>query len=72
MSHTLSVRVPDELFNPLDKLCKNIERPKTFIIKKAIENYIDEYSDYEIALERLNDKDDKIISSSELKKNIGL
>ena len=72
MSHTLSVRVPDELFNPLDKLCKNIERPKTFIIKKAIENYIDVYSDYEIALERLNDKDDKIISSSELKKNIGL
>jgi len=72
MSHTLSLRVPDELFNPLDKLCKNIDRPRTFIIKKAIENYISEYSDYEIALERLNDKDDKIVSSYELKKDLGL
>ena len=72
MSHTLSLRVPDELYNPLEELCKNIERPKTFIIKIAIENYINEYSDYEIALERFNDKKDKIISSSEMKKDLGL
>jgi len=72
MSHSLSVRIPDEIAGPLNSLCKDLERPKTFIIVKAIENYLKEYADYQIALDRLNDKDDKIISSKEMRKNLGL
>jgi len=72
MTQTLSVRLPDNIANPLNRLCKKMERPKTFIIKKALENYLTEYADYQIALDRLNDKDDKIISSKDLRKNLGL
>ena len=36
---------------------------KAYIVKKALEAYLKECSDYLIALERLNDKDDRVISS---------
>lgn len=72
MPQTLSVRIPDEIADPLNKLCRDLERPKTFVIKKAIENYLNEYADYQIALDRFNDKDDKVISSKEMRKNLGL
>lgn len=72
MSKTLSVRLPDNIANSLNRLCKKMERPKTFIIKKALKNYLTEYADYQIALDRLNDKDDEIISSKDLRSSLGL
>jgi len=45
---------------------------KAYIMKKALESYLDEYSDYLIALERLHDKDDRVISSQEMRKLLGL
>ena len=72
MTQTLSVRLPDGIALSLNKLCEIIERPKTFIIKKALENYLNEYADYQIALDRLNDKDDEIITSKNLRLTLGL
>ena len=72
MTQTLSVRLPDDIAFPLNKLCEVIERPKTFIIKKALENYLNEYADYQVALDRLNDKDDEIISSKDLRLSLGI
>jgi len=72
MTQTLSVRLPDDIALPLNKLCEIIERPKTFVIKKALENYLNEYADYQIALDRLNDKDDEIISSKDLRLSLGI
>jgi predicted DNA-binding protein len=39
-------------------------------VKKAMETYIEEYSDYLIALKRLDDKDDAIITSRELRERL--
>ncbi len=72
MSHALSVRLPDNLVKALDHLSQDMDRPKTYVVKKAIENYLAEYADYQIALDRLRDKDDAVISSAELKKRLGL
>ena len=72
MQTLISLRLPDNLLKPLDELAENSERPRTFLIKKALENYLEEYRDYEIAVRRLHDKKDEIISSSELKKRLGV
>ena len=72
MSHAISVRLPEELTEGLDKVAKAVDRPKTYLIKKAIEAYLSEYADYQIALDRLRDKTDSIVTSSELKKQLGL
>ena len=49
-----------------------IDRPKTHIIRKAIETYLEEYADYLIALERKNDKDDGIVSVGDMRELLGL
>ena len=38
----------------------------------AIESYLREYADYLVAIERLNDKDDKIISTDEVMNRLAL
>jgi RHH-type rel operon transcriptional repressor/antitoxin RelB len=71
MSNSLSVRLPDRTARALEKLSKMTDRPKTYFVEKALESYLAEYADYQIALDRLKDKDDPIISSADLKRRLG-
>jgi RHH-type transcriptional regulator, rel operon repressor / antitoxin RelB len=72
MSTLISLRLPDNLLKPLEKLSESSERPRTYLIKKAVENYLEEYEDYQIALHRLHDKNDDVISLAQLRKKLGL
>lgn len=72
MSKVITVRIPEEVSEKLDDLSKEIRREKSFIIKSALEQYLDEYVDYQIALDRLKDKDDKMITSEDLRKELGI
>ncbi len=72
MPTSVSIRLPDEIAHKLEHLASDIERSKTYIIRKAIESYLKEYTDYLIALERLRDKDDEIISSDEMRERLAL
>ncbi len=56
----------------LKSLSETIDRSKAYIIKKALQAYLEDYSDYLIAQERLNDKNDKVVSSEEMRELIGL
>jgi RHH-type transcriptional regulator, rel operon repressor / antitoxin RelB len=72
MSTALSVRLPKELTEQLDSIAKETERPRSFIIQKALESYIEDYADLQIALDRLHDKTDPVVSGKELRKSLGL
>ena len=72
MSTSISLRLPDEIAQALDDLAKATDRPKSYIITKALKTYLEEYADYMIALDRLHDKDDEIISPQELRKRLGV
>lgn len=72
MLTAVSVRLSEKLAKELEKVAKATERPKTFLIREAIETYLEEYSDYRLALDRLLDKNDEIIKSSELRRRLGL
>ena len=72
MSTAISIRISDELAKQLSSISKETERPRSFIIQKALESYIEDYADLQIALDRLHDKADSIISNKELKKSLGL
>jgi predicted DNA-binding protein len=52
-------------------LVVSLERSRAYLVKNAIEMYLSEYADYLIALERLLDKDDDIISTREMKNLLG-
>ena len=72
MNTAISVRLPKELLERLDAVAKETERPRTYIIQKALESYIEEYADLQIALDRLHDKTDTIVSGKDLRKSLGL
>lgn len=72
MSVSISVRLPEEIARALEDLAKTTERPKTFLIRKALESYLAEYADYQIALERLRNKDDAVIAGAELRRRLGI
>ena len=72
MSHAMSLRLPARLAQELEKLAAILERPKSYLVRKAVETYLAEYVDYQLALERLRDRDDVVISSRELRKSLGL
>lgn len=69
MTTIISLRLPENILKPLDKLSEDSERPRTYLIKKALENYLDECQDYQIAMDRLHNGDE-IISPAELRKKL--
>jgi RHH-type rel operon transcriptional repressor/antitoxin RelB len=68
MSEAVSVRLPVDIAKRLDELAKSLDRPKTYIVTRALKEYLEDYEDYLIALHRLNDKDDRIVTEKELVK----
>ena len=71
MTTAISVRLPKTLANRLDSIAKDTERPRSFIIQKALESYMEEYADLQVALDRLHDQTDPVISGKELRKSLG-
>mgnify|MGYP001221124459 FL=1 len=72
MKATVSIRLPEELTKNLDDIAKETERPRSFHIQKAIETYIEDFADLRIAIDRLRNPKDEVISSKELRKSLGL
>jgi RHH-type rel operon transcriptional repressor/antitoxin RelB len=72
MSTAVSVRLPKDLAKRLNGIAKETERPRSFIIQKAIEAYIEDVADLQIALDRLHDTSEPIVSSKEMRKSLGL
>ncbi len=72
MNTAISVRLPKNLASQLDSIAKETERPRSFIIQKALESYIEDYADLQIALDRLHDKGDEIVSSEVMRESLGL
>jgi len=68
---SFSVRLPNKTARALEEAAKTADRPKSYLIMKALDAYLNEYSDYQIAMDRLRDKDDRRISSVELRKRLG-
>jgi RHH-type rel operon transcriptional repressor/antitoxin RelB len=72
MSTAISVRLPKDLAEQLEGIAKETERPRSYIIQKALESYIEDFADLQIALDRLRDQTDPIVSGKEMRKSLGL
>lgn len=72
MSTAVSVRMPDGLVQELDSVAKITERSRSFHIQKALEIYLEEQADLQIALDRLHDTSDPIISMDEMRNQLNV
>jgi len=67
----LSVRLPEEIYKRLDLLAKKTKRTKTSFIKEIIEDSLADFEESYTALERLNEKNAKYLTTEELEKKLG-
>ena len=67
MSVPISIRLPEATAKALDAIASATDRPKTYVVLRALEAYLEDYADYQIALDRLRDKDDPVVSASQLR-----
>jgi RHH-type transcriptional regulator, rel operon repressor / antitoxin RelB len=58
MTTAISIRLPKKLRDQLDSIARETDRPRSFIIQRA--------------LDRLHDKTAPVISGKELRKSLGL
>jgi RHH-type transcriptional regulator, rel operon repressor / antitoxin RelB len=72
MSSTISLRLPDQLANELNDIARETERSKSFHIQKALELYLQEQADLQIARDRQNDVTDHAVDIQELRKQFDL
>ncbi len=72
MSKALSVRVSDELALRLAEIAEETERPKSFHVQKALESYLSEIADLQVAYDRLHDTTDPVFSVEDMRKELEL
>jgi RHH-type rel operon transcriptional repressor/antitoxin RelB len=69
---TLSVRLPEAIYKRLSRLSEKTKRTKTSFVNEMIEESLAEYEEAYTALDRLNEKNAKYLTSEELEKELGL
>lgn len=72
MSKAISVRLPDNVAEALGRVAHETERSRSFVVQKAIENYLDDVADLQVAIDRLRDTSDPVVSAKDIRKSLGL
>ena len=72
MGTAISVRISDNIAAKLSEIAKETERPKSFHVQKALEAYLADLADLQVALDRLHDTSDPVISAEEMRKELEL
>jgi predicted DNA-binding protein len=69
---TQTVRLPDELAERLERLVGSTKRSKSSYIVEAIERYLEECEDLEVALSRFRDPDAEWVEHDDVRRELGL
>ena len=72
MSITINADLPERIVQSLEKVSQETKKSKSYLMKKAIENYILEYKDLNLALNRLIDNKDQLVTLADLRSSLGL
>ena len=68
----LSIRLPEEMEARINRLAESTQRSKSFFVKEALNNYLDDMEDYYDVLKRQNDPTRNLISLEELENALEL
>lgn len=67
----IAVRLPKELEAQLDKVASETHRSKSYYIRKALEQFLDDREDYLLAVARLEESNPRI-PYEKIRKELGL
>jgi RHH-type rel operon transcriptional repressor/antitoxin RelB len=72
MSKAISIRLADDLASKLSDIAKETERPKSFHVQKALEAYLAELANLQVALDRLRDTSDPVVTTDDMRNELEL
>ena len=72
MSKAISIRISDDLSSKLSDIAEETERSKSFHVQKALEIYLVEMADLQVALDRLHDPSDAVVTLDDMRKELEL
>ena len=72
MSTIVSIRLDDQIAQQLAEIARASQRSRSFHVQKAVEAYLEDYAELQIALDRFREAGDPILSSREMKQELGL
>jgi RHH-type rel operon transcriptional repressor/antitoxin RelB len=59
--HTITTKLPDELYSRLEQYGETVDRKKSYLVRKAIESFLDEREDYFVSIDRLSQKNPRVL-----------
>lgn len=68
----ISVRLEGEMGDRLTYFSEKTGRPKSWFVRKALGEYFDEHADMLIAISRLEDRSDPVVSADEMWEDLGV
>lgn len=67
----ITARLPLKVFEDLEMVAEERHRKRGAIIREAIEQYLGTWAEYRIAMDRLKDSNDKVLTQDEFLKDLG-
>jgi RHH-type rel operon transcriptional repressor/antitoxin RelB len=64
----LSLRIPKVLNEKLEEIAKKTDRTRSYLVRKALEEYLEDLEDYLIAFERYTREDKEYLTTEEVKR----
>ena len=65
-------RLERKLVDRLARIAKETKRTEKFFVEAALERYLEEYGDAQIAKDRFNDPQVNVISAREMRERVGV
>ena len=66
----ITARVPDQLVEALDMAAARLKRSRADVIRQALERYLEDYDDLEVALSRLRDPADPVLDWDQVRQEL--
>ena len=63
----ITAKVPDSLLKALDATAAKLEISRSAVVRQALQRYLDDYDDLNVAIERLRDPTDSTMSWYEVR-----
>ncbi len=70
MSSQITVRLPDEQTAALDAAAAALKRSRAEIVRQAVEQYLEDFDDLSVAVERLRDPSDPVLDWDEVRRGL--
>ena len=68
--HRISADLPESLVASLDRAARQLNRSRSAVIRQAIEDYLEDFDDLTVAMERLRDPTDLVYAWDQVRRGL--